>query len=142
MSSPFVIEHVRHPSRTEPLLQRLQEWNFSIVGRFEFEPLRLAINDQAGEVAAGLLADTGLGWLFINVLWVPEHLRGQGMGRALVDAAHTQARQRGCHSALVDTMDWQARPFYEKLGYHCFGTLDDFPIGHQRFFMQRRLGED
>jgi len=49
------------------------------------------------------------------------------------------ARQRGCQYAHLDTFSFQARPFYEDLGYTVFGTLDDYPPGHQRFFMQKAL---
>jgi hypothetical protein len=50
-----------------------------------------------------------------------------------------EARRRGCHSAYLDTFDYQARPFYEKLGYVVFGTLEDYPKGHQRFYMMKKL---
>jgi hypothetical protein len=52
-----------------------------------------------------------------------------------------EAIRRGCRGAYLDTFSYQARPFYEKLGYAVFGTLDDYPPGHQRFFMRKRLGE-
>ncbi|MGC6728099.1 hypothetical protein ACP0GO_26835, partial [Escherichia coli] len=39
----------------------------------------------------------------------------------------------------LDTYSFQARGFYEKLGYTVFGTIDDFPPGHQRFFGRKRL---
>jgi hypothetical protein len=32
-----------------------------------------------------------------------------------------------------------ARPFYEKCGHEVFGTLEDYPPGHAKFFMRRRL---
>ena len=48
----------------------------------------------------------------------------------------TEALRRGCRAAYLDTFSYQARPFYEKLGYEVFGTLDDYPLGHQRFFMR------
>ncbi len=56
-----------------------------------------------------------------------------------MDAAEDYARMRGCHSAHLDTHTWQARPFYEKRGYEVFATLDDFPPGHQKFFLRKKL---
>jgi hypothetical protein len=47
--------------------------------------------------------------------------------------------RRGCHHALLDTFDFQAREFYEKLGYAVFGSLDDFPRAHVRLFMKKAL---
>lgn len=45
---------------------------------------------------------------------------------------------RDCHSAWVDTFSFQARGFYEKLGYTVFGQLD-YPPEHRRFFLEKRL---
>jgi hypothetical protein len=38
-----------------------------------------------------------------------------------------------------DTLDYQARPFYEKLGYQLFGTLDGYPPGYRQFYLCKRL---
>jgi hypothetical protein len=57
----------------------------------------------------------------------------------LVEKAETEARLRGCHHAFLDTFDFQARQFCEKLGYYEFGRLAEFPVGHTRFFLMKRL---
>jgi hypothetical protein len=41
--------------------------------------------------------------------------------------------------AYLDTFSFQAPDFYKKLGYEVFGELQDFPHGHQRYFMKKRL---
>jgi hypothetical protein len=41
--------------------------------------------------------------------------------------------------AFLDTFSFQARPFYEKLGYHVFGMLENHPAGHQHYFMTKQL---
>lgn len=97
------------------------------------------LRDTAGAVRGGLLAKAGRGWLHINTLWVDPSVRGQGYGSQLMAAAEAEAIRRGCHSAYLDTFSFQARPFYERCGYEVFGTLDDFPAGHQRFFMRKSL---
>jgi len=43
------------------------------------------------------------------------------------------------NESKVDTHEFQARPFYERLGYTCFGELNDYPKGFRRFFMWKRL---
>ena len=90
------------------------------------------------EVAAGLAGETYCGWLFIRYLWVSESLRGRGVGRELMVHAEARARDRGCHSAWVDTFSFQAPGFYEKLGYEEFGRLD-YPPDHRRHFLKKRL---
>ena len=91
-----------------------------------------------GQIVAGLAGDTYCGWLFVKYLWVSENLGGRGVGRDLMAAAETRAHERGCHSAWLDTFSFQARGFYEKLGYEEFGRLD-YPPAHHRHFMRKRL---
>ena len=97
------------------------------------------LRGTAGTILGGVLAKAGRGWLHIHTLWVDPNVRGQGYGSRLVAAAEEEARRRGCHSAYLDTFSFQARPFYEQCGYDVFGTLEDFPAGHQRFFMRKSL---
>jgi GNAT superfamily N-acetyltransferase len=41
-----------------------------------------------------------------------------------MEDAEAYARSRGAVGATVETHSFQARPFYERLGYQVFGTLD------------------
>jgi hypothetical protein len=43
--------------------------------------------------------------------------------------AEEEAAARGCHGAWLDTFEFQARGFYERLGYTCFAELGDYPVG-------------
>ena len=82
--------------------------------------------------------ETYCGWLFVEYLWVSEELRSKGVGRELMGRAEALAIERGCHSAWLDTFSFQARGFYEKLGYEEFGRLD-YPPSHHRHFMRKAL---
>jgi hypothetical protein len=55
-----------------------------------------------------------------------------------MEAAEREAVGRGCRHAYVETFGSQALDFYKKLGYEVFGTLDDFPRGEARFYLQKR----
>jgi len=87
---------------------------------------------------AGLAGETYGGWLFIKYLWVHDDLRSLGFGRELMARAEERALERGCHSAWLDTFSFQARGFYEKLGYEEFGILD-YPPNHKRHFIKKPL---
>jgi GNAT superfamily N-acetyltransferase len=95
------------------------------------------LRDSEGALVGGLDGVIGWAWLFVNNLWVHDDLRGRGFGRELLARAERQAVERGCHSAWLDT--FQARGFYERLGYAVFATLEDFPPGHARYFLRKRL---
>jgi GNAT superfamily N-acetyltransferase len=90
-------------------------------------------------LAGGLLGDTYWGWLYVRVLWLDERVRRQGLGEQLLQAAEQEALRRGCRHAHLDTMSFQALPFYEKQGYTVFGVLEDLPAGHSRIFLQKKL---
>lgn len=103
-------------------------------------PLLLAIRDPGtGRVVGGLQGVSYYGWLFVETLVLPEALRGRRLGTRLMDQAETIARQRGCIGVWLDTFSFQARGFYEKRGYRLFGQIDDYPPGHRRFYLAKRL---
>lgn len=97
------------------------------------------VRDVAGASVGGLWGEVRWRWLTIGTLLVPEELRGQGVGRRLVLEAEAEARARGCVGSLTDTYSFQARGFYERLGYTVFGHLDGYPPGHGRYFLSKRL---
>jgi len=70
---------------------------------------------------------------------VAERYRSLGWGARLLEAAERQAIARHCHHAFLDTFDFQALGFYQRYGYEIFGTLDDFPRDHTRYFVKKSL---
>ena len=116
----------------------LNAFNQSIAGPSGFQTLALSVVDDQDQVCGGLWGHTSYGWLYTQLLALPEAARGQGLGRALMLAAEAEARRRGCHHAWVDTI-FGARGFYERLGYAVFGELPDHPRGFTRSFLTKDL---
>lgn len=104
-----------------------------------FRPIGVFAREASARVTAGAYGFTSWNWLHISLVWVSPVLRGQGVGRQIITSIEDAARARGCTHAHLDTFSFQARPFYEKLGYQLFAVLEDYPPGHQRFFLRRRL---
>ena len=126
------IETIANPSPAdlETLSQGIQSYNRRAVAGMEevaaeLKFVVLARND-GGVIAGGLRASAFWGYLCIELLWVSESARGRGIGRQLVGQAEAFAQQHGFGHARVETTSFQARPFYEKLGYEVFGELEDF----------------
>ena len=103
-----------------------------------WQPFAIFLREEA-QIVAGLAGETYCGWLFVKYLWVSDGLRGRGVGRELMAQAEVLARERGCHSAHLETFSFQALGFYQRLGYEVFGSLDDHPRGSQRYFMRKLL---
>ena len=121
------------------ILGPLVAYNESKTGRSDHRPLIIAIEDSEARVAGGLWGKTAYDWLFVELLFVPDSLRGRGLGSELMKRAETEAVSRGCHSAWLDTFEFQAREFYERVGYTCFAELSDYPVGSARYFMKKVL---
>ena len=104
-----------------------------------FSAVRKCIKD-GDEVVAGILAETYC-WniLYIDILWVKEEYRHMGYGSALLKEVEEQAKEMGCKLVHLDTFDFQAKGLYEKLGYTVFGTLEDCPEGHNRYYLSKKL---
>ncbi|MBB4617684.1 GNAT family N-acetyltransferase [Sphingomonas abaci] len=123
----------------EAILAALVAYNDSRVPPGERHPVAIVLRDDAGAVIGGLWGAAGYGWLFVQYLVVPQAARGQGQGRALMLAAEAEARRLGCTGMWLDTFSFQARGFYEKLGYGVFGAIADYPPGEARYFLSKRL---
>ena len=105
----------------------------------ESEPLNLYVEDEHGEIMAGLVAETFGNWLEIEYLFVKEDLRGQGIGSQLLQRAESEAKKRNCRFAFVNTYQFQAPAFYQKHGYKEVFTLKDYPYTGQRHYYQKDL---
>lgn len=94
-----------------------------------------------GAPLGGITAKIVLGnCLSIDILWVAENHRKQGLGSELLKTLEEAARGYGSHLSIVDTFDFQALDFYKKNGYATFGVLDDCPTpGHQRYYLSKKL---
>lgn len=102
-------------------------------------PLAILLKNEAGATLGGLWGVTIFRWLKIELLFVPEEMRGVSMGTAIMNRAEALAAERGCIGASLDTYSFQARGFYEKLGYSLVGTIEDCPPGGARHFLQKRF---
>ena len=123
----------------EALLAPLRAHNQSKAGPSGYQPLVVVVSDDAGQPRGGASGYTAYGWMFIQLMVIPEDARGQGLGRKVMTLAEATAVRRGCHDAWLDTHEFQARGFYEKLGYELFGQLPDYPPPFSRFFFRKRL---
>jgi GNAT superfamily N-acetyltransferase len=105
-------------------------------------PLSVFVRDDKGEAQGGLIGQMLWQWLYIDKFWLPETLRGSGMGGAVIDAAERHAVARGCRWAHLQTLEHQALPFYEGRGYAVFAVLDGYPPGSKRYYLRKTLVPD
>lgn len=117
----------------------LQAYNIQHAGESGHRPLCLFLHSPDDEVVGGLIGATYWDWLYIDLFWLRQDVRGQGHGHRLIEMAEAEARRRGARAAYLDTFSFQAPDFYLEHGYEVFGELADFPRGHRRFFFTKSL---
>jgi GNAT superfamily N-acetyltransferase len=123
----------------EIIASGVRAFNEGRAGSSQASPLAVLLKDDSGQTVGGLWGRTSFGWLFVELLFVPEALRGRRHGVRLMEAAENVALARNCHAVWLDTYDFQAVPFYEQLGYREFGRLEDYPREHTRHFLRKNL---
>ena len=117
----------------------IRSYNEKMAGTNGYQRLCAFVHAPDGTVVGGLIGATYWNWFYIDLLWLPDQLRGRGYGHRLMTLAEEKARERGAKNAYLDTFSFQAPDFYKRQGYEVFGELPDFPHGHQRFFFRKQL---
>jgi len=102
-------------------------------------PITVAVKNNEGTVVAGASGNTFGNWLHLTTLWVSEELRGQNYGNKLLKEIEQAAKLRGCKECLLDTLDYQAMPFYKKHGYNITWTQKNYPLTGCKYFMTKTL---
>jgi GNAT superfamily N-acetyltransferase len=122
----------------DAIVDPLVAYNVAAGGTEGWELFALLIEDpETGSVSGGAFGETIYGWTFLKLLVVPEDRRRSGLGTRIMAEVEAFAREAGSRGVWLDTFDFQARPFYEKLGYRVFGELEDGPQARGRYFLKK-----
>jgi GNAT superfamily N-acetyltransferase len=121
------------------ILSGLVAYNRSQIGQRGGQNIAVTVRDDAGAIVGGACGEVWSGWLFVQLLWVHEDFRGKDLASEAMELLEDEARSLGAEHAYVDTFSFQARPFYEKRGYEVFGTLENYPDAHTRYWLKKDL---
>ena len=143
----FTLFETANPYHAQFLNARLTEFGRSYPEAAEFfmppgdadVPLEILLRDGS-TILGGLVGFTRWNWLFVQKLWVENSLRNQGYGKRLLHLAEQESLQRGCIGSRLNTLGFQAKEFYEKMGYEVVGRIDDYPPGQTYYQFCKRLG--
>jgi GNAT superfamily N-acetyltransferase len=135
------IEVLQNPDQQliDYLDKKIADFNWENWEVSERTPLAVQIKNDKGEIIAGAAGRTFGDWLLINTLWVSDVLRGQNIGSKILREIEFAAKQRGCSKCLLDTLNFQAMPFYEKHGYTTQWIQDNYPKTGCKYFMLKEL---
>jgi GNAT superfamily N-acetyltransferase len=118
----------------------LDRFNDQHIGYGDRLPLAVVVKDpDSGEVLGGITGRSSLGLLFLDLFYLPEALRGAGLGSELLRRFEQEGRRRGCLSAVLYTISFQAPDFYQRHGWQRMGEVACLPPGTCRIFMSKTL---
>ena len=119
--------------------KQIADFNWSNWEVQERKPLAVQIKNEHGEVIAGAAGRTFGNWLQLSTLWVSEELRGKAMGSQILKSFEDAGKKRGCTTCLLDTLNFQAMPFYKKHGYETQWIQENYPKTGCKYFMVKTL---
>ena len=125
--------------RTQELANLIRAYNRANREPSKSEPLNIYLEDEEGNLVAGIVAETFGNWLEIEYLYVSENLRRQGIGSKILKMAENELRNSGCKYSFVDTFNFQAPKFYEKHGYKEVFALKNYPYIGERYYYTKEL---
>ncbi len=126
------VEHV--------ILDGLNAYNDTITGHSDRQVLSVVVRDRDSQrVLGGAMGRTSLGLLFLDLFYLPAALRGLGLGSRILAQFEEEGRRRGCVSAVLYTISFQAPAFYERRGWRTFGEIACSPEGTSHVFMSKAL---
>ncbi len=139
------INKLKFISKENPSDEEIMELRLSLRAyndRFTEGYERISIIHQikydGGKLLGGVYGSISWEWLYIDLLWVDESLRGTGAGTKLMEAIEKQANEKGVFRYRLGTTSFQALDFYKKLGYEVCGEIDDLPPGHTNYFLIKK----
>jgi len=119
--------------------QGLEQFNARLIGVSAYTDFELYARDADGQLIGGMFGHSGMGWLYIDYLWLSEDQRNCGLGSELLKMAEQEAQKRGCTGVFLYSYSFQAPAFYQKQGYQIMGMLEECPPGHQRYYLKKIL---
>ncbi len=105
------------------------------------QTVTVSVRDEAGTLLGGAVGRIVEDSMYVDVVWNDDAVRGIGIGRQMMVMLEDEARKRGASEIWLYTMSFQAKPFYEKLGYTQFAELPWRGGTMARHFMRKDLCE-
>ena len=129
----------------QAIYQPLQAYDFEHIGRYEMEDVAVHVRDRDGGIIGGVLAQLGLGRLFIQNNWVHEDYRNQGVGSQLLEHIEGYAREEGIRLVWLNTTAYLALDFYKRKGYKVYAKLPFYNVnsnGEQKKYMEYYMSKE
>jgi GNAT superfamily N-acetyltransferase len=136
----IVVTDVIDSSIVKAIEGGLDDYNDVTTGISDRRSLAVVLRDpETQRVLGGAMGRSSLGLLFLDLFFLPTELRQKGLGTKILKEFENEGRRRGCRSAFLYTISFQAPDFYARNGWKRFGQIPCDPPGTFRIFMMKSL---
>ena len=104
------------------------------------KPIRsfcFSLENNQKEIFGGINGFAYYGCLYVDMLYIKDPFRKKGFGVQLMQKAEDFGKNHDCFFSTVNTMDFEALPFYQKLGYAIEFIRDGYDQ-HSKMYMLRK----
>lgn len=108
-------------------------------GMSRIRPFAFFIKDPAKAILAGAKGVSLYGCLYVDMLWVAPEIQHKGLGSKLIHECEKLGRDRHCTFVSLTTMDWEALPFYQKLGYEIEFVREGYEKNSRMYLLRKSL---
>jgi GNAT superfamily N-acetyltransferase len=136
---PLALETDEKDEVMQALMAGIKAFNGAAVPNLNSHKIVAAIRDDGGKIVGGIIGRLAGDSVYMEVVYNDDSVRGTGLGREMMLLAEAEAKRLGAREAWLYTMSFQAKPFYEKLGYAQFAELNWLDGQHKRHFMRKDL---
>jgi GNAT superfamily N-acetyltransferase len=136
----FELDEQPEPDDLRRVVDGVRTYNKAVTGNERPRAVACFLKDEQGRIVGGAHGDLWGASVHIAAMWVDDNYRGQGYGSKLLTKVEEYAASHGHRLAYLETTSFQARPFYEGLGYTVFGELPGVAVGVTLYFLRKNLG--
>ena len=136
---PIIYQNNATTEEEECLIEGISQEAIEAKDLGGIRPFAFFIRESAKIILAGAKGMTFYGSLYVDLLWVSPKLRHKGLGSKLMKACERLGRERHCTFVSLNTMDWEALPFYQKLGYETEFVREGYEKNSKMYFLRKNI---
>lgn len=137
-SPKLILDEFLNKEVEDKVLANLISHNYTVIGPYKRQKFSIYIRDK-DEFIAGLIGYIRGNQSVIELLQVNENYRNKSLGTKLISRAEEYSLSQGCITMQVDTIEFQARGFYEKLDFKLVATIPGGFIGYDLYVLRKEL---
>ncbi len=134
-----IVEEKSNPLVNDIILHGLQSFNLPFFQQKDCQFFSIYAVDENHQIIGGLCGDILGRTANVDYAWVDEEKRRQGIATQLFSQLESFAQSKGCKYIQLFTYEFQAKEFYEKLGFECIAIISNWIEGHDAIFFRKGL---